>query len=129
MLLVCVHMAGCASVEPGVGKPQSVGKPPMERAENVTQQPVQPRHAVSQPPGYPAYSAPPPAPSQRQVPAPPVPQPTAPAFPTPPAPISTCDAGGCWNTNAKRYNGGAGGVYLDNRGKLCQRQGAWMQCF
>jgi hypothetical protein len=58
-----------------------------------------------------------------------VPQAPAPARPTSPVPLGSCDAGGCWDNNANRYNGGAAGTYLDKSGKPCQRVGSWIQCF
>ncbi len=54
-----------------------------------------------------------------------LPQPVAPSAP---APVTSCDAGGCWS-GGSRYNGGAGGTYLDKNGRLCQGNGTWMQCF
>jgi hypothetical protein len=58
-----------------------------------------------------------------------VPQAPTPTKPTAPLPAGSCDAGGCWDNNANRYNGGAAGTYLDNSGKPCHRVGSWMQCF
>lgn len=55
--------------------------------------------------------------------------PQANVTPPAPAPITSCDAGGCWSSGGGRYQSGAGNTYFDNAGKLCQRQGAWMQCF
>jgi hypothetical protein len=46
-----------------------------------------------------------------------------------PTPVTGCDPGGCWDTGGNRYNSGAGNTYLNNAGKLCTRNGAWMQCF
>lgn len=71
-----------------------------------------------------------PLPAERR-PAVPVPPPPArpAAVPTPPTPITTCDAGGCWNANGGRYNGGPGNTYMDRNGRLCQRNGAWMRCY
>ena len=58
-----------------------------------------------------------------------VPQTAAPARPGAPSPATSCDAGGCWDSNANRYSGGAGGTYIDNSGRPCHRTGSWMQCF
>jgi hypothetical protein len=58
-----------------------------------------------------------------------VPQTAAPAIPGAPSPVTSCDAGGCWGSNANRYSGGAGGTYIDNSGRPCHRSGSWMQCF
>jgi len=53
----------------------------------------------------------------------------APAAPSRPRPLTVCDSGGCWNTDGSRYNGGTGNSFIDRGGRLCQRNGAWMQCF
>jgi hypothetical protein len=49
------------------------------------------------------------------------------ANPPPPTPVTICDAGGCWSPGG-RLEGNAGNTYLDKAGKLCQRNGVWMQC-
>lgn len=54
--------------------------------------------------------------------------PILPIKPEAPFPVTTCDAGGCWNANGSRYQGGTGNIYLDSNGRLCQRNGAWTQC-
>jgi len=53
---------------------------------------------------------------------------TAKSRPTAPVPLTNCDAGGCWSGGTERYQGPGPG-YLDRSGRLCQRQGGWMQCF
>ena len=65
---------------------------------------------------------PPPVPT---VPMPSVPQSTVPPSP---APVTACDPGGCWS-GGTRYNGGAGGTYIDKGGRPCQSNGTFMQCF
>ena len=45
-----------------------------------------------------------------------------------PSVITPCDAGGCFDSNAQRYNGRAG-TYLNGAGKTCQQIGTSMQCF
>lgn len=86
--------------------------------------PVQPRRSVAQvidrmpvqrtaPPVVP-MAAPPPGPS--------VPMPSA------PQPIGACDTGGCRDAAGARYNG-AGNATLDANGRICHRNGAFMQCF
>lgn len=67
-------------------------------------------------------------PVPRQPAAPPAAAP-APAVPTGPRPLTACDPGGCWNPDGSRYNGGTGNSFIDRGGRLCQRNGAWMQCF
>lgn len=95
-----------------------------------------PRRAVPQTPAPPTVSQPPPPeyrpvlpPSAPRVaPGPIVTPPPAQAGPGMPAPVTNCDAGGCVNPDGGRYNGGTGNTYLNN-GRLCQRNGVWMQCF
>lgn len=70
-------------------------------------------------------------------------EPVPPRLPTPPrvnpdsrpearpgAPIPTagCDAGGCYGPNGQRYNNGPGATVVSPSGKLCTRNGAWIQC-
>ena len=85
--------------------------------------PVQPRRAVPQVigrmPGQPAPSVVPMAPLP---PGPAVPMPGA------PQPIGACDTGGCRDAAGARYNG-AGNATLDANGRICHRNGAFMQCF
>jgi hypothetical protein len=57
------------------------------------------------------------------------PRPAPPAQADRPSPLTGCDPGGCWDSGGNRYNGGAGNTYLNGAGKLCTRNGAWMQCF
>lgn len=58
---------------------------------------------------------------------------TVPATPLPalpgPAPIMRCDGGGCVDTSGTRYNGGVGTTLLSPQGKLCNNNGATVQCF
>ncbi|MGK5079723.1 hypothetical protein [Janthinobacterium sp. HLX7-2] len=86
--------------------------------------PVQPRRSVAQVIGR--------MPAQRT--APPVvampPLPPSPAVPMPraPQPIGACDTGGCRDASGARYNG-AGNATLDANGRICHRNGAFVQCF
>ena len=86
--------------------------------------PVQPRRAVEQVIGR--------MPAQRM--APPVVAmpslPPTPAVPMPslPQPLGSCDTGGCRDTSGARYNG-AGNATLDANGRICHRNGAFVQCF
>lgn len=86
--------------------------------------PVQPRRSVAQVIGR--------MPTQRT--APPVVAmpalPPSPAVPMPraPQPIGACDVGGCRDASGARYNG-AGNAALDANGRICQRNGAFVQCF
>lgn len=66
-------------------------------------------------------------------------EPLPPRVPTPPrvspnprpgSPIPTagCDIGGCYGPNGQRYNNGPGNTVVSPSGKLCSRNGAWIQC-
>lgn len=86
--------------------------------------PVQPRRSVAQVVGrMPVHhSAPPVVPMAPLPPGPTVPMPGA------PQPIGACDTGGCRDAAGVRYNG-AGNATLDANGRICHRNGAFMQCF
>ncbi|WP_219117516.1 hypothetical protein [Janthinobacterium sp. UMAB-56] len=85
--------------------------------------PVQPRRSVAQVIGrMPAQPAPPLVPMAPLPPSPAVPLPGA------PQPIGACDTGGCRDAAGARYNG-AGNATLDANGRICHRNGAFMQCF
>lgn len=43
-------------------------------------------------------------------------------------PAGACDVGGCRDAAGARYNG-AGNSTLDANGRICQRNGAFIQCF
>ncbi|MBC7502579.1 MAG: hypothetical protein H7315_19100 [Herminiimonas sp.] len=43
--------------------------------------------------------------------------------------VTPCDPGGCFDSNANRYNGSPGGVYQDSTGRTCRQVGTSMQCF
>ncbi|WP_158590353.1 hypothetical protein [Noviherbaspirillum cavernae] len=105
--------------------PESRGEQ-VQKEKPATDKPVAPRRAVPQ---NIERSAMPPAPPIRIPSPPPPPSVQQPVTPAPPSPVTTCDAGGCWSPGGTRYQGGAGGTYLDNSGRLCQRNGVWMQCF
>lgn len=85
--------------------------------------PVGARRAVPQVIGrMPAASMPPPVIQYQPVPPAPV---TVPA----PRPIGACDSGGCRDAAGARYNTGAGSQTLDANGRICHRNGAFIQCF
>ncbi|MDN2698115.1 hypothetical protein O0882_17520 [Janthinobacterium sp. SUN073] len=86
--------------------------------------PVQPRRSVGQVIGrMPVQrTAPPVVPMAPLPPSPSVPMPRA------PQPIGACDTGGCRDAAGARYNG-AGNATLDANGRICHRNGAFMQCF
>ena len=88
--------------------------------------PVQPRRSVAQVIGrMPAQPAPPMVPI---VPMAPLPPSQAVPMPRAPQPIGACDTGGCRDAAGARYNG-AGNATLDANGRICHRNGAFMQCF
>lgn len=86
--------------------------------------PVQPRRSVAQVIGrMPAQRTAPPVVAMPALPpSPAVPMPRA------PQPIGACDVGGCRDASGARYNG-AGNATLDANGRICQRNGAFVQCF
>ena len=85
--------------------------------------PVQPRRSVPQVIGrMPGQPAPPVVPMAPLPPSPAVPMPRA------PQPIGACDTGGCRDAAGARYNG-AGNATLDANGRICHRNGAFIQCF
>lgn len=45
-----------------------------------------------------------------------------------PIPAVGCNAGGCYDPSGVRHNSGAAGTTVTPAGKLCQRQGVWLQC-
>jgi hypothetical protein len=49
--------------------------------------------------------------------------------PSPPARMNTCGAGGCFDTNGARYNGGVGNTLLSPKGQLCVQGAVNAQCF
>jgi hypothetical protein len=120
-LLFLISLAGCAFADAGKRKS------PEAQVEHPKKSAAGPRRAapqnVERRPSLPSL----PAATVRRSPAP-FPVPPSPVKPEAPFPVTTCDAGGCWNANGSRYQGGAGNTYLDSNGKLCQRNGAWMQC-
>lgn len=42
--------------------------------------------------------------------------------------VSSCDPGGCWDTNGRRYNRAAGGTFYRDDGAYCLRIGSQLQC-
>lgn len=86
--------------------------------------PVGTRRAVPQVIGrMPATQMPPPVIQYQAVPPAPSTAPSA------PRPIGVCDAGGCRDAAGARYNTGTGNQSLDANGRICHRNGAFIQCF
>ncbi|MBE3028164.1 hypothetical protein GQ37_020710 [Janthinobacterium sp. BJB1] len=89
-----------------------------------TAPPVQPRRPVAQVIGrMPAQGTAPPV-----VPTAPMPPGLAVPMPGAPQAIGSCDTGGCRDASGARYNG-AGNATLDANGRICHRNGAFIQCF
>ena len=64
------------------------------------------------------------------VPVPPsiaAPAPALPGVPSAPVPITSCDAGGCWDSHGQRYNG-SGSILYNPAGKTCVRTADWIEC-
>jgi hypothetical protein len=56
-------------------------------------------------------------------------QPAAPRAAPLPAPLSSCNAGGCWDSQGNRYNGtGDGSRFVSPEGRLCQTHGQFIHC-
>ena len=45
-----------------------------------------------------------------------------------PIPAIGCTAGGCYDASGVRHNAGPGSTTITPAGKMCQRNGAWLQC-
>ena len=45
-----------------------------------------------------------------------------------PIPAIGCTAGGCYDASGVRHNAGPGTTTITPAGKMCQRNGAWLQC-
>ncbi|MBC7860219.1 MAG: hypothetical protein H7Z39_15915 [Burkholderiaceae bacterium] len=48
---------------------------------------------------------------------------------TSPLPLVDCAAGACRDAAGVRHEGGVGNATLDPNGRLCHRDGVWLQCF
>lgn len=46
-----------------------------------------------------------------------------------PLPVNSCDSGGCRDASGMRHDGGVGNATLDANGRVCHRNGAFLQCF
>ncbi|HEV7814485.1 MAG TPA: hypothetical protein VGP06_05205 [Janthinobacterium sp.] len=55
--------------------------------------------------------------------------PSRPSIPPAPVPVNGCDAGGCRDASGVRHELGTGNAGVDRNGKLCNRHGAFLQCF
>ncbi|MBJ7308700.1 hypothetical protein ACFOLJ_01515 [Rugamonas sp. CCM 8940] len=62
--------------------------------------------------------------------APPSLPPSAPLrTPSPPQPLGNCGVGGCYDAGGVWQGNGVGNTSVVPNGKLCQRNGIWLQCF
>lgn len=117
-LMLCAQLAGCAYADTGDCRPEN--RLDCEKARAAA------RKRIAPPPNIGRAQPKVPAPGATQ-PAPPIVAPSQPA--AGPAIIGICDAGGCWDNRANRYNGGAGNTYLNSNGRPCHQVGQTMQCF
>jgi hypothetical protein len=70
----------------------------------------------------------PPRAAPPRVAMPPLP-PSAPLrAPSPPQPLVNCGAGGCYDAGGAWQGNGVGNTSVAPNGKLCQRNGIWLQC-
>lgn len=110
-------------VSPAESDPRDQAQPP-SRITPTPMTPATPSRALTAPTS--------PATPSRVLPAPPMPS-TSPrsdpgARPGAPVPTAGCDAAGCNGPNGQRYNNGPGNTVVSPSGKLCSRNGAFIQC-
>jgi hypothetical protein len=56
-------------------------------------------------------------------------QPAGPQAVSPPAPLSNCNAGGCWDSQGRRYNATGDGLrFINPEGRLCEANGKFIHC-
>ena len=48
--------------------------------------------------------------------------------PRSPIPVAGCDAGGCYDPSGVRHNNAGSAIAITPSGKLCTRNGIWLQC-
>ncbi|KQQ46366.1 hypothetical protein ASF61_18390 [Duganella sp. Leaf126] len=113
--------------------PQAIER--VSPAESDPRDAARPPAATTPVPGASLRGTPLPATPSRVLPTPP--RPLTPATPSridpvarPGAPVPTagCDAGGCYGPNGQRYNNGPGNTVVSPSGRLCSRNGAFIQC-
>lgn len=106
------HLPPCTLVS-GV-KPEPCRLAPPRRAvpQIIERMPVPPQrgHGAQPQPAAPSTFAPP-------------------AIPGAPRPLAGCVGGACRDAAGVLYDGGVGNATLDPNGRLCNRDGAWLQCF
>jgi hypothetical protein len=108
-------------------------KPPLRRRS--VQMTVDGMRPSAPPAVYAPTLTPSPAPSytpslsnSAALPSPGLPAPSTIRTPDRPVFINSCDAGGCISTDGARYNGGVGATLIGPQGRLCNRNGATVQC-
>ncbi len=138
VLLVSAVTAAATEPPPRVGE-----RDPRAATAGQVQDPKQkPAKAPSKPPtrrrsvqmtvdGMPA-SAPPavyaPTLTPRPAPSPIVTSPSVGLAPPAPVIMNSCDGGGCFGTDGKRYNGAVGNVLIGPQGRMCTNNGITVQC-
>ncbi|TCS37519.1 hypothetical protein EDC30_104323 [Paucimonas lemoignei] len=126
LLVQCPLSAQAADDEPE----RAAARPARPSGSPSQQEPPQPRRRV--PAIVPPTVTPPGSTTLWPMSRPSTTQPSRPApsmQPDRPATVTGCDPVGCWDGSGNRYNSGGGTTYLNKAGKLCTRNGAWMQCF
>jgi hypothetical protein len=93
------------------------------RVPQIMDPPISTRTAV--PAAAPAAFAVP-ASGALPLPAAPVYLPAPPA--SPPQALSNCSASGCYDAQGRRLDNAAPGVVITPQGKVCSRNGVWIQC-
>lgn len=121
----------CAAVARGADLPECAlapGDPPRLAVEPCRPAPPRltpPRRPVPQSIARMPQQAAPPVSAPPAAPAPALPA----AVPGRPLSVNSCDIGGCRDAAGVRHEGGVGNATLDPNGRLCNRNGVWLQCF
>lgn len=130
-----VILGCCAAYLPAVAGPQArqPAPPATDQKDAADKQPAR-RRSVQQVIDAMPAAAPPASEPYRPTlhSAPPSPEarlPAPPGVPPGPVQINSCDAGGCTDIDAIRYNSGVGNAAVTGQGRLCIRSGSTMQCF
>ncbi len=121
MLALALAPAGAQQPPPAPGQAASADvKPPPKRKalkRRSVQQVIEPTPRIAGEAYRPTLTVRPPA------------APAAPAAPETAPRMNSCDAGGCFDSNGARYNGGVGPTVLSPQGRLCTRGAVTTQSF